>query len=85
MEMFGGSTMSYLARTPRIPLFVLIFIRLETKNVLDYQGRAGSTSLYSGLFARSYSVSNVAEGIVRTLTTYLGSTKCLRMRGVVCY
>ena len=45
MEIFGGSTASYLARTPRIPLFVLIFIGLETKNVLDYQGRAGSTSI----------------------------------------
>ena len=45
MEMFGGSTASYLARTPRIPLFVFIFIGLETKNVLDYQGRAGSTSI----------------------------------------
>ena len=45
MEMFGGSTASYLARTPRIPLFVPIFIGLETKNVLDYQGRAGSTSI----------------------------------------
>ena len=45
MEMFGGSTASYLARTPRIPSFVLIFIGLETKNVLDYQGRAGSTSI----------------------------------------
>ena len=45
MEMFGGSAASYLARTPRIPLFVLIFIGLETKNVLDYQGRAGSTSI----------------------------------------
>ena len=41
MEMFGGSTASYLARAPRIPLFVLIFIGLETKNALDYQGRAG--------------------------------------------
>ena len=45
MEMFGGSDASYLALTPRIPLFVLIFIGLETKNVLDYQGRAGSTSI----------------------------------------
>ena len=44
MEMFGGSTASYLARTHRIPLIVLIFIGLEAKNVLDYQGRAGSTS-----------------------------------------
>ena len=45
MEMFGGRAASYLARTPRIPLFVLIFIGLETKNVVDYQGRAGSTSI----------------------------------------
>ena len=45
MEMFGRSAASYLARTPRIPLFVLIFIGLETKNVLDYQGRTGSTSI----------------------------------------
>ena len=44
-EMFGGSTASYLARTPRIPLFVLIFIGLEIKKRLDYQGRAGSTSI----------------------------------------
>ena len=43
--MFGGTAASYLARTPRIPLFVLIFIGLETKNVLDYQVRAGSTSI----------------------------------------
>ena len=41
----GGSAASYLARTPRIPLFVLIFIGLETKNVLDYQGWAGTTSI----------------------------------------
>ena len=57
MEMFGGSTASYLACTPRIPLFVLIFVGLETKNVLDYQGRAGALPLHSGPFARSYSVS----------------------------
>ena len=45
MEMFGGSAASYLARTPRIPLFVLVFIGLEAKKLLDYQGRAGSTSI----------------------------------------
>ena len=39
-------------------LFMLIFIGSETKNVLDYQGQAGSTSVvHSGPFARSYSVS----------------------------
>ena len=50
MEMFGGRAASYLARTPRIPLFMLIFIGLETKNVLDYQGRAGSTSIVQWTF-----------------------------------
>ena len=45
-QMFGGSTASYLARTPRIPLIVLIFIGLETKSVLDYHGgRRGITSI----------------------------------------
>ena len=63
MEMFGGSIASYLARTPRIPLFVLIFIGLETKNVLDYQGRWGALPLYSGPFARSYSVSGGVWGV----------------------
>ena len=38
--MIGGSSAPYLARTPCVP-FVLRLTRLETKNVLDYQGRAG--------------------------------------------
>ena len=54
METFGGSTASYLARTPRIPLFVLVFIGLETKNA---RGGRGALLLYSGPFAWSYSVS----------------------------
>ena len=41
MAMIGGSSAPYLARTPCVPLFVLRLIGLETKNVLDYQGRAG--------------------------------------------
>ena len=52
-----GNVWRKYRRTPRIPLFVLIFIVLETKNVLDYQGRAGALPLYSGPFAWSYSVS----------------------------
>ena len=43
-EMNGGSTASYLARTPRVPLFMLIFIGLETKGLLDFQGRHGIAS-----------------------------------------
>ena len=42
MEMNGGSSTPYLARTPCVPLcFVLRLIGVETEGVLDYQGRAG--------------------------------------------
>ena len=44
MEMNGGSTASYLARTPRVPLFMFILIGLEAKGLLDFQGRRGITS-----------------------------------------
>ena len=44
MEMDGGSTASYLTRTPRITLFMLVFIGLEAKELLDFQGR-GITSI----------------------------------------
>ena len=44
-EMNGGSTASHLARTPRVPLFMLIFVGLETKGRLDFQGRRGITSV----------------------------------------
>ena len=39
--MFGGSTASYLARAPRIPLFVLIFIGLENKERFRLPGAGG--------------------------------------------
>ena len=41
MEMIGGSSASYLARTPCVSLFSTLFTRLETEGLLDYQGRAG--------------------------------------------
>ena len=41
MEMNGGSSAPYLARTPCVPLFVHCFIRVGTEGLLDYQGRAG--------------------------------------------
>ena len=64
MEMFGGSAASYLARTPRIPQFVLIFIGLETKNVFRLPGAGGGAlPLYSGPFARSYSVLNKTKAM----------------------
>ena len=43
-EMNGGSTASHLARIPRVPSFMLIFIGLETKGLLDFQGRRGVAS-----------------------------------------
>ena len=44
MEMNGGSSTSYLARTPCVPLFSTLFNR-ETEELLDYQGRAGIVSI----------------------------------------
>ena len=44
-EMNGGSTLSYLARTPRVPFFMLVFIGLEAKGLLDFQGRRGIASI----------------------------------------
>ena len=47
VEMNGGSSASYLACTPCIPLFSTLFNRGGNGNrrVLDYQGRAGITSI----------------------------------------
>ena len=45
MEMNGGSSAPYLARTPCLPLFVLCLIRVETEGLLDYQLWAGITSI----------------------------------------
>ena len=45
MEMNGRSTVSYLARTPRVPFFMLIFIGLEAKGLLAFQGQCGITSV----------------------------------------
>ena len=40
MEMNGGTSAPYLARTPCVPLFVHYLMRVETEGLLDYQGRA---------------------------------------------
>ena len=45
MEMNGGSTMSNLAGTPCVPVFLLILLGLEAKGLLDFQGRHGITSV----------------------------------------
>ena len=44
MEMNGGSTVSYLARTLGVAAFWLILIGPDTKGRLDFQGRRGITS-----------------------------------------
>ena len=42
MEMIGGSSAPYLALTPCVTLFcILCLIRVETEELLDYEGRAG--------------------------------------------
>ena len=45
MEMIGGSSVSYLARTPCVPLFCTLFNRGGTEGLLDYQERAGIISI----------------------------------------
>ena len=45
MIMIGGSSASYLARTPCAPFFCTLFLGVETEGLLDYQGRAGITSI----------------------------------------
>ena len=52
MEMNGGSSAPYLARTPCVPLFSTLFNRGGNRRALDYQGRAGdSFPLCGGTFA----------------------------------
>ena len=41
MEMIGGSSASYLACTPCVPLFAHCLIRVEAEGLVDFQGRAG--------------------------------------------
>ena len=41
MEMDGGSTVSYLTRTPRVPLFMLVLIGLEAQELFRLPGAAG--------------------------------------------
>ena len=44
--MIGGSSASYLARTPRVPLFFyFVSWGVEAEGLLDYQGRAGIISI----------------------------------------
>ena len=63
MEMIGGSSAPYLARTPCVPLFCTLFNRVGNKERFRLPGAGGgSFPLYGGPFARSYSVSkNVSK------------------------
>ena len=59
MEMIGGSSASYLARTPCVPLFCTLFTKAGNRRVFRLPGAGGgSFPLYGGTFARSYSVPN---------------------------
>ena len=56
MEMIGGSSAPYLARTPCVPLFCTSFNRVGNKERFRLPGAGGgSFPLYGGTFARSYS------------------------------
>ena len=58
-ERNGGSSTSYLARISRVPLFcTCFFIGVETKGLLEYQGRAGIISIVRWNLCWSYSVSS---------------------------
>ena len=60
MEMIGGSSAPYLARTPCVPLFCTSFNRVGNKERFRLPGAGGgSFPLYGGTFARSYSVSTL--------------------------
>ena len=60
MEMIGGSSAPYLARTPCVPWFCTSFNRVGNKERFRLPGAGGgSFPLYGGTFARSYSVSIV--------------------------
>ena len=62
MEMIGGSSAPYLARTPCVPLFCTSFNRVGNKERFRLPGAGGgSFPLYGGTFARSYSVSKMGD------------------------
>ena len=73
MEMIGGSSAPYLARTPCVPLFCTSFNRVGNKERFGLPGAGGgSFPLYGGTFARSYSVSSTYGGINQALTNLKG-------------
>ena len=66
MEMIGGSSAQYLARTPCVPLFCTSFNRVGNRERFRLPGvGGGSFPLYGGTFARSYSVSRNDKNSLR--------------------
>ena len=62
MEMNGGSSAPYLARTPCVPSFSTLFNRGGNGRVFRLPGAGGgSFPLYGGTFAQSYSVSTYRQ------------------------
>ena len=63
MEMDGRSTVSYLVRTPRVPVFMLIVLGLEAKGLLAFQGRRGSLQcIFWGYFRTTRKVKIIFRG-----------------------
>ena len=66
MEMIGGSSALYLARTLCIPLFSTLFSKAGNRRAFRLRGAGGgSFPLCGGTFARSYSVPNNSESASR--------------------
>ena len=64
MEMNGGSSALYLARTPCVPLFCTLFNRGGNRRGFRLPGAGGgSFPLYGGTFARSSSVSTLPRDL----------------------
>ena len=73
MEMIGGSSAPYLARSPCVPLFCTSFNRVGNKERFRLPGAGGgSFPLYGGTFARSYSVSSIASSLIFTVSWVKG-------------
>ena len=61
LEMIGGSSALYLARTPCVPLFCTLFNKGGSRRAFRLPGAGGgSFPLYGGTFVRSYSVPKVS-------------------------
>ena len=87
MEMIGGSSEPYLARTPCVPLFVLCLIGVETEGVLHYKGRAGTLRpVIFGVEILAFPISPQAAaiGFARESQKALETTTAMKRRKISC-